>query len=344
MDDINIHDYNIESADKYSSDFLNQVVGDFTDAISGLYKDYKDLTSRYSQYLQNMNEGLDWMTEQVGILASGTYEVSGYSDPVSSSNLDLEKLFGMFHLETINVESKISRYVDNQSVTRAYSSNKIYKFESSNWVEDTTMREVIDNTTYIWSEELAEDELYIAITSSSSASVDKQANIIEVVPFAGTLIKTVEWKTTSGTFESIEVNSKLPVRIVGDFDYSDEVRVLLGGVSKDGNYLYSLRYVNIYRCDFMDSGTAVFSIGSWADVAAITLNDDYIDDALKLKKPIRIELLSDDLSYTYYDSNVDPFPLQSVVNIGLSAETLKLRITLIKTEEVTPVIKWVNVE
>ena len=121
MEELNIHNYKIEDADKYSSDFLNQVVSDFTDAIAGVYNDYKDLVARYNNYLQNMNTGLDWLTEQVGILASGIYTVTGYADPISNNNLDIEKLYGMFHLESMNLESKISRYTDHQGVIRAVS-------------------------------------------------------------------------------------------------------------------------------------------------------------------------------------------------------------------------------
>jgi hypothetical protein len=345
MDNIDLHDYEIEDNDPYTSDFLNQVVSDFSNNIVSLYVDYKALVKRYTDFVTNMNTGLDWLTSQVSVMSSGTYTVSGYSDPVDLDNIHVDKLFGEIYLQDFNVESKIGRYTNNYGIVTAYNSNSVYYYntDTSTWVEDSDMLKFINNKDDIWSKTHSSDELYIDIITSTVS--DYKANIIELFPFAGTLIKTIEYKTSSGTYEEIEVNSKLPVKILGDFSYSSEFRVKLGGVSSgDGQYYYSLRYVDIYRADFMDSGTVTYDIGSYDTINSITLNDDYAEDDIKLLKPIRIEILSDDESYTYYDSNVDPFPIQSAISIEVEPVNLRLRLTLYKKEGVTPVVKFIDIE
>lgn len=339
MDEINLHEYTIEDGDKYSSDFLNQVISDFTGAITGLYVDYKALVNRYNDYISVVNAGLDWQVEQVGILASGDYTVSAYSTPESNNDVDIERLFGMLYLQTSQTDSKISRYEDSQGVNRAFVSNKVYRFVDSTWTEEEDLRTIIDNEDYIWSNTYADDEIYLAVYTSATTSTDQKANIIEVVPFAGTTIKRIEYKNSSGTFESVTFNSALPARIIGDLSYADEFRVVLGGVPRDGQYYYSLRYANVFKCNFADIGSATYNVGVWSAINTITMNSDYIEDELKLDNPVQIEVISEDGSNTFYDSYDSE---NNSLPVTMTEQALKLRVTLNKTQEVTPVIKYID--
>lgn len=343
MVELNIRNYEVNNLDPYTSDFLNQITSDFTNNMVKLYSEYKALVKEYNNFNSAVNIGLDWLSELVGTLSTQSYAVTGYADPVSSSNMALSKLYGQFYIEELNKESKIGRYVGETGSLVAFVSNKTYKYLSGIWSEDTELRKIINNHTNIWQEERDEDELYISVTISAT-SLDRKANIIEVVPFAGTLVKKVEWKSTTGSFEEVSPNSKLPIQIVGDLDFYNEIRVTLGGVWRNGKYHYSMRYVDVYRSDFLDDGTATYSIGSFDEITEINLNDDYIREDLKVSKPVRIEILSNDESISYYDSNVDPFPIQSTISIEASPVPLRLRVTLSKTEGITPVIKYIDVQ
>lgn len=348
MKNISFHDYEVESGDKYSSEMLNRIVSDFVINLTGLFMDYKSLVKDYNEYVINMNTGLDWLTEQAAIMASGIYTISGYSDPTDYEYTTMSKLYGQFYLEELSKEPKITTYMDDKGKYKAYPTNVVYKYNNDilNWVEDESMRKIIDNNVDIWSTIIDEDELYISIACSPKASLTKKASIFEVFPFAGTLIEKIEWKTSSGSFESRTINSKFPVQLVGDFDFNNELRVLMKGIPKDGRYYYSLRYVNIYECDFRDTGYVTFNIGKWSEITAINLNDDYIDNILKLKTPhpIRIQLYYwDSLDTPIWDSESDEYPITSSILIDQPEEDLVLKITLIKTEGVTPVVKYVNV-
>lgn len=343
MDDILLHDYTFNEADKYSSGTINQIVNDFVTNISGLYVDYKNLVSRYNSFLTNMNAGLDWLTTQNGILTLDEYAISGYDTSSTFSNIHLDSKFGSFYLQETDIESKISRYLNSKGKEVSYDSNKVYNYTGGNWVLTSSMNEIINNTYDIWSTTDTSNEMYISIVTSPTSGGDKKANMIEIFPFAGTLIKTVEYKTNSGTYESITVNSTLPVKLIGDFDYADEVRILMSGVLTGSSYYYSLRYVNVYRCGFMDSGTVEYPIGSFTSFDTVNINTDYIADSLKSAKPVRIEIYSLDESVKYYDSNIDAFPLSSVINVAASAVALKAKITLTKVVGVTPMIKYIDI-
>lgn len=339
------HDYEVKNTDQFTSDFLNQVSTDFTDNMVKLYTEYKDLIAKYDNYRNSLNAGIDWLTTQVSSLSIGTYAITGFSTPVSVSNLTQTKLFGEFYLEEQDSQSKIGRYINEFGKEVAYNSTKVYKFDTgtSSWGEDATIKKIIDSHGDIWMTTDVNSEMYIAV-ATSDISVDKKANIIDVYPFAGTLIKTIEWKTPSGGFELVTVNSRLPVRLVGSFDFSNELRIKMEGVLTGGVYRYSLRYVDVYRSDFKDEGRATFTIGSWDTITSIDLNSDYIEDDLKPKRPVRIEVLSNDESIIYYDSNSDPFPLQSSINIDVIPQPIRMRLTLYKTEGKTPIIKYVEVQ
>jgi len=210
-------------------------------------------------------------------------------------------------------------------------------------VEDSDMRKLIDTHDSIWQEERDEDELYIALSVPNITS-DKKINIIDVVPFAGTMIEKVEWKTASGSFEEEEFNSKLPVQVVGDLSFSGEVRIRMKGIPRNGKYYYSLRYIDIYRCTFRDEGIATYSIGEFDTISEINVND-YASDEIKLKKPLRIQITSDEDvdPIIYYDSNEDPFPLQTPIDIDETPVPLRMKITLTKVDGVTPVVNYIDV-
>ncbi len=344
MVELNFRNYKRNNTDPYSSDFLNQVTDDFSNNMVKLYMEYKRLVKEYNNFNSAANIGLDWLYQMVGVLSTQSYVVTGYADPVSSTSLILAKLYGQFYLDTTQAtpESKIGRYTD-AGKELAYTTNKVYKYEIGIWVEDTDLRIVIDNHDNIWQELRDDNELYIAVAIPTT-STEQKANIIEVVPFAGTLIKKIEWKTPSGTFEQVLPNSKLPVQLVGRFDFTNEIRVLLGGVVSGSKYYYALRYIDAYTCDFVDEGQSTYSIGDFDEITSIELNDDYIREDLKIDKPVRIEIISNDESLTYYDSNVDPFPIQSTIPISGSPIPVKCRVTLYKKEGITPLIKYVDIQ
>jgi len=337
----NFRDYEVSDNDSYSSDFLNQVISDFNNNITQLYMEYQLLVEKYDAYITNVGAGLDWLTEQAAITASGTYAITGYGSPVSTDGIDTDTLFGEFYLEAFNIESKVGRYLDESSVSRAYESNKVYCYIDDQWVLDNTAQIIIDNKNDIWVKEHTEDELEISVTLSDTENI---ANMFEIFPFGGTLIKSISWKTSSGEYTTQTVNSKFPIKLVGVFNFANELKILMGGVDKTTHYYYGIRYVDIYRCDFANEGIITYDIGNFTEISEITLNDDYISEDLKLERPVRIEVLSDDESVIYYDSNTDPFPIQTSVAISETAVPLKMQITLYKTENVTPVIKTVTVE
>ena len=345
MTEINFHDYNVEHLDAYTSDFLNQITTDFNNNMVKLYMELQSIIKEYNNFNTAVNIGLDWMTTMIGSLSfDADYAVTGYSVPSTSTDMTLSRLFGQFYNGEVNKESKIGRYLGDKGKYLAYASNQVFKYVSGSWIEDVDLRTIIDNQSNIWQDERDEDELYISLALTSSSSTEYKANIIEVVPFAGTLIKKIEWKTPAGTFEQVLPNSKLPVQIVGDLDFANEVRVLLGGELRNGKYYYALRYMDVYRSDFRDSGSATFAIGDFSEIADIDFNDDYIQDDLKLETPFRIEILSDDESITYYDSNVDAYPIQTTISIDSTPVPVKLRMTLTTTNGVTPVIKYIDVQ
>ena len=344
MVNLNYHEHKVEHLDNYSSEFLNTVINDFNDNIVKLYMEFKSIIKKHNEFNSVVNLGLDWYSEILGSLSLNDYAVTGYHDPTSFETMDVNKLFGQFYLQTYNVESKIGRYLDDNNEPTAYDSNKMYIYKSLTWVEDQDIRRIINNKKYIWYDEFDTDSIQVLLSIPSFSDRAYKANIIEVVPFAGTEIQKIEWKTSSGGSEQIVVNSKLPIQLVGSFDFRNELTVTLGGVLKDAKYYYSLRYIDVLRCDFVDAGTATYEIGEFADISNIEINDDYIDDDLKLKSPVRIEIVSFDESEVYYDSSVDPFPLENVIAINTTPVALKARVTLKKVEGSTPVIKYIDIE
>jgi len=343
MSNLNFHSYQIDDNDQYTSDFLNQIISDFSDNMTSLYIDYKDLVKRYADFLANINTGLDWLTTQAGVLAVGQYTVTGYSSPSSTANAHADRLFGRLYLQDFNLTSVIGRYMNDRGVLTAYASNKTYYADNSpDFVEDQLIMTAFNNKQGIWAKTTSHAELLIAIATPQMDN--QEVNIFEAFPFAGTTVKSIEWKTSSGSWESTTVNSKYPVKLLGNFSYGGEFRIRLGGVAQaGGTYYYALRYADAYRCDLMDTGSATYSIGTFSTVSSITINDDYAPAAIKLKNPVRFEILSDDESYVYYDSNINPWPIQEAVAIEVAPIALKLRVTLYKKEEVTPVISHINV-
>lgn len=350
---LNFHDYEKENMEPYTSDFLNQITSDFTNNMVKLYSEFKSLINEHNNFNTAVNIGLDWLTALAGSLSlSDYYAITGYGDPTSSTDITLQKLFGQYFIENFNKESKIGRYVDDQGKNRAYVANKIYKYISGVWTEDSQMKQIIDNQEGIWQEERADSELYISVVISSS-SIEQKAHIIEVVPFAGTEIKKIEWKTPSGSFEQVLPNSKFPVQIVGDIDFTNELRVLMAGAPKGPNYYYSLRYVDVYTSNFKDEGTATYRIGDTGDpnsymvdkpmniISDIEPNSDYIAEDLKVKSPLRIQVIKD--SIVVYDTKDDPFPLEASIDLT-GFTTVDIKTFLYKTDGVTPVIKYIDIK
>lgn len=347
MDSIVLHDYEVAANSEFSSDFLNQVYTDFTNNIVNLFIDYKNLVNDYQKFTLNVQYGLDWLTEVAATLSANEHTVSGYSVPLSSSNMELDKLFGMFYLKPIeNSMSIIGRYLSTTGKLTAYESVKTYVSTTGNhdgWVEDRDLRVVVDNHMGIWRNTYTASSITVSINLSNINVLS--TNIFEIVPFAGTTISEIRWKNVSGVYERGVVNSAFPYKTVGDFSFSGELQVVLTGVALgDGTYAYSLRYIDIYQATFASEGSVTYNIGDWLTITSISLDSDYPLDDITYPETYRIQLLSEDDSEVYYDSGSDPFPLQSSITIpGGVAVPLHMRVSMTKDAEKTPVIRYVDI-
>ena len=186
----------------------------------------------------------------------------------------------------------------------------------------------------------------IEIIIATNPMLDTIVNRFDVFPVGGTQVNTISWKKAAGSYDTVSPYSKFPVQLIGTYQYDNELRLVLKGVKTTDGYYYALRYIHVFECDFLTSGNATYNIGEWSNISDIQVNDDYITENLKLQKPIRIEITSDDTSIVYYDSDTseESFPLRQDFSIPGGPLPLKMKVTLRLTEGVTPVIKYINIE
>ena len=357
MKPIVLHEYTKSNFDNFTSDFLNQVTGDFTNGIVELYMGYKALVKQKQEFVEVTNKAIEWLTNQYITLSGySNYTVTGFTQPYEPPvGVTVYNEYGEVCLRPVTID-KIGRYQDSDGNMVAYNSDVVQyatadvstPFSSLTWAIDDTMRPVINgDSASIWSATYSHQYLYVKI--QTNPSINKTANIINVYPLAGTELVSLSLSLLNGTYNTFTPNTKFPYQIIGNYEYNDALILELQGVLQpDGKYYFSLRNIEVHDATYDMNGSIKYTLPAYTSISSLTFNSDYIDQNLQSEATVQFIITqASNTSNIIYDSMTSSygFPINKTIYVSQPATgALQLQIVLNQVSDTTPVIKWVNIE
>lgn len=364
--ELEFKDYKVENKQKMSSEFVNEVFNNFTNNMIYIYKNFQELNSNTSYYIENLNRGLDWITREAAAQQQWldtNYTFSGYSEPYNTSNITHDSVVGAYYLLSLKENSKIQRYIDEYNNFRAYDTTKIeafqgYKFNdqyifSTTPIVDDKIRYMIDNHDSIWSKTLDRtiydggvsqngDYLKIIISNTTNENI---ISLLTCYPFGGTELININIKDLQDEDNIKEFNTKYPIKIVDFIQSSGTIEIIIKGTIDNDKVNFAIRYVDIYTAVYRDEGFFEFKYTPQNNVInSITLNDDYLPEEYKDKGLVKIQIYTDSVQY---DSSLPEysFPLQTQYPIIPDTNNeVTVKVTLYKYNNISPKITYINIQ
>lgn len=352
MSDLKFKNYEVSDKQEMNSEFINEVFGNFGNNIFYLFKKYKDVLYNINKYKNDLSSGINWYVEQAAAMSLSStknFTFSGYSPYDVKENITQDKLNGIIYLNSANLRSKIQRYTDTDGSLKAYPSTIIsYNVGSivddelvfsEDVITDDTIRQIINNENNLWS--IYKEQEYIKINVHISNADNNVINQLSIFPYGGSEIISCSVNYNSAV-TTLDINSKFPYKCIDNIYTDGDFSIIVKGKQAiNGLYYFSLRYIDVFACDYYDTGYIQYTLEPMSVINEITINEDYIREEYKSQYPIRIEII-DENNIHVYDTNTDSFPMQSAVNTNTS-ENLTLKISLTKVNDISPNIKYINI-
>lgn len=335
-----IRDYTVTDSSKVSSDLLNQVTGDFSNAMAEAYMELEALKRRNSAFKTAVHQSMSHLIQTANALTTAQtgLKITAYNPPISSTGIQLDHSYGQLTLEESNRTTHLPTVEDNYGRFLAINSVEVYvgKTETS-FGASTLARVVVDDEGEIWAQEFAPADtdsgaLWIKVVTPV---IGRTPNFVSVYPLSGTRVDTVKVKRLGG-YTEYSPASFWPVKLHTNFsDFDRDVRVKLTGVLQDnGNYLFSLKKIDIYSVVYASQGTFTYRTQDVFDsITSVTVNSPYFyPSGSQTTDMIQVKVLTDDGLTTLYDS----FLSNEAFTVPAGPAHVLVQVTLYQTGGSTP--------
>jgi len=358
--DISIKDYVLSDLSKFTSRFFNDTTDSFLKNILSLYKRFQRLSKTHSDYKYAAEKTINWLTAEINNIVSsvaGKIIKSGYLAPDYSDDIQVDSVYGQLSLAEEDIVSKIPLVENEYGESQAIASCEIQESTAATgpWADLTDLRHVINGNNDIWCTELDPAEtdagfIYLKVKTTSVSESDN-ASYITVFPLMGTKIREIYYNGVTGPIELFD--TAWPVKIHRKIEnYTNEIIVKLQGKLEDGKYIFSIRDIGIFKCDYAMEGTFSYDLdmGTAVGLSSILLDDPYIVPIdLAENRPFVIKIKTQDDSIIIYDTSGETadvpstYPLEQSLLLDVTKDW-KIEVKLEKIENVTPVITGITLD
>jgi len=355
--DIEIKDWTLGDLSKFSSRFFNDVTSNFLKNILSLYKRFKRLSKIHNDYKYAAEKTINWLTAEINDITSyvpGEIIKSGYLASDHSDDIQVDSVYGQLSLAEENVVSKIPLVENEYGENQAIASCEIQKSTAATgpWVDLTDLHNVINGNNDIWCAELEPSEtdggfIYLKVKTTSVSESDN-ASYITVFPLMGTKIREIRYNGVTELFDTawpVKMHRKIE-------NYTNDIIVKLQGKVEDGKYIFSIKDIGVFKCDYAMEGTFSYDLdmGTALGLSSILLDDPYITpDDLSENRPFVIKIKTQDDTITIYDTSGETadvpstYPLEQNLLLNVT-KNWKIEVKLKKIENVTPVITGITLD
>lgn len=338
-----IRDYTVTDTSKVTAEFLNQVTGDFSNAMAEAYMELEALKRRNTAFKSAVHQSTNYLVRTANALTTAQtgLKISAYNQPVSSTNIQLDHAYGQLTLLESDRVTHLPTVEDNFGRFLAIDSVGVYVGRTeSNFATSEPARAIVDDEGEIWMTTLAAGDtdggsIWVKITTPV---IGQTPNFVSVYPLAGTTVNTIRVRRQGG-FTDFTPETSWPVKIHQNFsDFDREIRVKLTGVvQNDGSYLFALRKIDIYSVRYASQGTFTYRTpDTFEDIETVTLNTPHFYPAgSQTTDMIQVKILTLDGVTTLYDSFVATEPF----TVPAGPDRVLVQVTLYRTEGNTPFFK-----
>ena len=373
MRSLNIKNFTISDIGKITSEFISDTFSNFLDNFLYLFAAHKTLREKYETYKIVADQTFAFMATKTGANQSDLI-ITAYEDPVSSTGIYNPRYLGLATIEestnsqvnllplvdesgTVSAISDVSGIGDGE---RALSGTLIYRYNlgSGQFVEDTALRNIMDNTAKVWYEELDDDELWLKLKIPAGSA---EISYIDVFPYGGTGVNEITFSGLNGNDETIdittrtEITKEYPLRIyINKQDFNNEIDIKLSGFDLGtGKYFYSLGYIHAYIVDFEAQGEIVYDIGSLAYIDQIEIIEPVIQPISLhngVNYPIQVQIYDSVTNDIYYDTEANinegtglpeypnSYPLESRLLLDIT-KNFYIKFKLLRTNSFSPAFR-----
>jgi len=341
-----IRDYQVDDTEQVTSELLNNVTGDFSDAMTKAYLELRKLKERNEIFRDASGLSMNYLIQRINAASTSLagLKVTAYDNPVSSSNIQLDHTYGQVSLAETNRITHIPLVEDNYDRLLAAPSVAVQTGRTeSTFDTNEDARVTVDGEGEIWKETIAPADtdsgsLWIKVTTPN---VGKTPSFVSIYPLAGTTVEEIKIIRQNGN-TSFTPGSTWPVKIHQNFsDYSNEVRFKIRGIlGIDGNYVFVIRKIDIYSVAYASQGIITYRTrDAFTSILSYTKNDPYFyPSAAQSQRMIKIRILSEDGLTILHDSSqssdIDPVPA--------GPDYVQVEITLYRSDGNTPFVKTVT--
>ena len=340
-----LRDYTVGDTNVVSADFLNQVAGDFSNAMAEAYLELEGIKNRNTAYKSAVSQSMSFLAQRANALttAQSGLKVTAYDSPLASSNVQVDTTYGQVTLLESNRVTHFPTLPDNYGRQLAISAVGVYSGATVNTlVVDQNARVLVDNEGEIWSVSIPSantdsGSYWLRITTPI---ISTTPNFVAVYPLAGTTVNQISILRQGGSTDFLPV-SVWPVKIHQNFsDFNREIRIKISGVLQDdGSYLFSLRKIDLYSVSYASQGSVSYvTKDAFSSVQSVTLNNPYFYPVTSQSvNMVQIQVLTLNGLTTLYDS----FIASSPFSVPSGPAQLIVKATLYRTAGGTPFVRTI---
>jgi hypothetical protein len=342
---VRIRDYTVGDTSAITAELLNNVTGDFSNAMAEAYLELRDLKARNITFRNAVDSSMSYLIGRINALTTAItgLKINAYNSPISATNIQLDHTYGQLSLAEYDRVTHIPTDDDNFGQTRALSSVSIETGATeTSFAENNDIRVVIDDEDEIWATTLDATDtdsgsIWIRLTTPLTGQVP---NFIAVYPLGGTIVDTIKVRHQSGYTEFNPI-SEWPIKYHQTFsDYQNEVRIKITGVlTPDGLYEFALKKIDVYTVRYASEGTFTYlTPDAFTNVSSVTYNSAYFYPiASQSPGMIRIRILTEDGLTVLYDSSRE----SSAFVVPAGPKQILVEGTLYRTDGSTPFIRTI---
>lgn len=337
-----IHDYTVTDADNITAELLNQVTDDFSNAMTEAWLEVEELKRRNTAFKDLAGQSMNYLISRISSLSTSLtgLKISAYNPVVSSSNIQLDNVYGQLSLAESNRVTHIPTAEDNYGRYLAVNGVSIKVGRTSDpadLADNEDARAILDDEGEIWKEtRTAADtdagSIWVVVATPLSGVTP---NFVSLYPLAGTTIQTVEVKRAA-SYTTWSPNTTWPVKYHQNFsDYQNEVRFKIAGVlNSDGDYDFYMKKLDIYSVTYASEGWFMYTTEDvFTTVASVTVTAPFFyPTASALASMYRVQIYNTGTTTAIYDSHAATGPFTG------TGGKLDVKVTLYKTEGNTPFI------
>lgn len=306
-----LRDYTVVDTDIITAELLNNVTNDFSNAMAEAYLELRDLKKRNAAFMTAVDASMNHLIEQINATPTSLtgLKVTAYNPPVTSSNIQLDNVYGQLTLAELDRVTHIPTDADNYGQTRALASVGIETGATeSSFAVNEDIRVIIDEEDEIWMTDLdatATDSgsIWIRLTTPLTGQTP---NFVSVYPLGGTTVETIKVRHISG-YTTFTPSSVWPVKYHQNFpDYQNEVRIKVSGVLQpNGTYRFIMKKLEVYTVRYASEGTFTYlTEDAFTNISSVTVNNPYFYPITAQNTGmIRVRVLTEDGLTVLYDSS-----------------------------------------